>query len=128
MLHFRQRQFELAEVAFQRSLALDPDQPGVRVNQGFILIEQGRHREALALFEELTARFPRAEILLRNRATAKAGLGDLAGARADLAAAQAILPRAESARILADLSSRLGLSADVARWKQEAVKLEPIRR
>ena len=57
--------------------------------------------------------------ILRN------SMGDLRGFASDLENAQAILPRAQIAQVLAEVSRRLGDESGAQRWEEQARRLAP---
>ena len=85
----------------------------------------GRPAEGIAQLDAILERHPFAEGALRNRGLLKNALGDVRGLASDLEAAQAILPRAELARALAQINRRLGDEAGARLWEQRAALLGP---
>lgn len=111
--------------AYERALALEPGTPETRLNLGLVLSRAERAAEGLALLDELVREYPRAEGALRNRALVKLSLRDVDGFRADLEAAQSILPRAENARALASWWRQKGDAAAAAHWTAVSRGLDP---
>ncbi|MCK6448388.1 MAG: hypothetical protein L6Q99_18520 [Planctomycetes bacterium] len=116
---------EDARTSYLAARAIAPDEPAVVINLTDVLNRLGRHRESTELLDALLARHPRAESGLLNRANARAALGELAAARADLEAYLAIRPRADVARSLAELCRALG-DIDASRsWSAAAARFDP---
>ena len=84
-----------------------------------------RAQEGITRLDELLERHPQAEGAWRNRGLLKNSLGDVRGLASDLETAQAILPRAELARALAQISRRLGDESGASLWEQRASQLGP---
>ncbi len=120
-------EFEEARKAYERALILDSSSEATRTNLGLVLAETNRPKEGLAMLDALVAAKPSAVGALRNRALVKLALGDSTGAANDLERAQAILPRAEIARALAELARRAGRNDDAERRMSEARRLDPTR-
>lgn len=73
-------QYDIARVAYQRAIELDPQYPGARMNMGVNEFRRGRLREALLLFhgEEMLA--PNTELFTETaRVYARLGVADSAG-------------------------------------------------
>lgn len=116
---------DLAVAAYGRALELEPGSPETELNLALALSRVGRGAEGLALLDALLELHPGAEGALRNRALVKLAQNDLAGFRADLEAAQALLPRAENARALASYFRQQGDVQQADRWAVEERRLEP---
>ena len=114
-----------ARKSYMRALLLDPDLGESAVNLSLVLGRMNRAAEGVAQLDALLERHPFAEGALRNRGLLKSALGDVRGLKGDLEAAHAILPRAELARALAQISRRLGDEAGAQLWEQRAQLLGP---
>ncbi|MCH2106849.1 MAG: hypothetical protein MK291_09430 [Planctomycetes bacterium] len=114
-----------ARKSYMRALLLDPDSGESAVNLSLVLGRMGRPAEGIAQLDAILERHPFAEGALRNRGLLKNALGDVRGLASDLEAAQAILPRAELARALAQINRRLGDEAGARLWEQRAALLGP---
>jgi len=114
-----------AEAAYAAALALDPDLGPSATNLGLLLGKLDRHAEGLTVLNRFLERHPRAEGALRNRAVLLFELGNVAGFARDLAAAQAVRPRAENAANLAVWAEREGRADEARRWREIARTLEP---
>ena len=114
-----------ARKSYLRALVFDPGSGESTVNLALLLGRMNRAREGIAMLDELLERRPRAEGAWRNRGLLKNSLGDVRGLASDLETAQAILPRAEIARALAQISRRLGDESGARIWEQRARQLGP---
>ncbi|MBM3976570.1 MAG: hypothetical protein FJ299_06220 [Planctomycetes bacterium] len=120
-----QGEIEAARISYKRALLVDPGLEESRVNLGLLLARNGRAAEGRSLLDEVLRRHPHAEGALRNRALAWQALGDPVAMRADLAAAQALLPSASVARALAQMYAQGALDPTAASaWAAEAARLE----
>jgi protein O-GlcNAc transferase len=94
-----------AVAAFDRAVALAPEEIGARANRGSVLLDMGDAAGAREAFADLVARDPQNPAHLVSLARAEATLGDVAVADARLRAALALEPDlAEAWLALADLS------------------------
>jgi tetratricopeptide (TPR) repeat protein len=82
---------------FEASLALDPDQPGLRTDMGSALGALERHAEAIACFDQVLARYPDYLPALNNRASQRLEVQDNLGAIEDAERALALKPDLASA-------------------------------
>jgi len=114
-----------ARKSYLRALLLDPESGESTVNLALVLARMGRASEGIVWLDELLERSPRAEGAWRNRALLRNSMGDLRGFASDLETAQAILPRAQIAQVLAEASRRLGDESGAQRWEEQARRLAP---
>ena len=114
-----------ARKSYLRALVMDPESGESTVNLGLLLGRMNRAEEGIARLDELLERHPQAEGAWRNRGLLKNSLGDVRGLAGDLETAQAILPRAELARALAEIKRRLGDESGARIWEQRARQLGP---
>jgi len=114
-----------ARKSYLRALLMDPESGESTVNLALLLGRMNRAQEGITRLDELLERHPQAEGAWRNRGLLKNSLGDVRGLASDLETAQAILPRAELARALAQISRRLGDESGASLWEQRARQLGP---
>lgn len=114
--------------AYHRALALDPQRMISLANLGQYLYYQGRDTAALTMLDSALAVAPGTVTVLATRAGVRRHHGDLAGARADVDAAQRARPagdltfsEAEAIGLLAaegDSASARRRAAELARWAE----------
>ena len=114
-----------ARKSYLRALLLDPESGESTVNLALVLGRMGRASEGIVWLDELLERSPRAEGAWRNHGLLRNSMGDLRGFASDLETAQAILPRAQIAQVLAEASRRLGDESGAQRWEEQARRLAP---
>jgi len=73
--HFQAGRLEAAEQAYRAALALAPNDPAIEHNLGVIAATQGKHQNAIALFESVIQRQPRYVSAHYNRAVALLAMG-----------------------------------------------------
>lgn len=116
---------DAARQAYQRALALDPALAASATNLAPLLARAGEAAAGRRLLDELIQRHPLADTAYRNRAVVRLALGDEAGFRADLENAMRLLPDAGLAQALGRVAERRGDTAGAARWREEALRLDP---
>ena len=114
-----------ARRSYLRALLLEPEAGETTVNLAHVLGRMSRAQEGMLLLNELLERYPRAEGAWRNRGLLRNSMGDVRGFASDLENAQAILPRAQIAQVLAEVSRRLGDESGAQRWEEQARRLAP---
>ena len=114
-----------ARKSYLRALVMDPDSGESTVNLALLLGRMNRAQEGIVRLDELLEHHPQAEGAWRNRGLLKSSLGDVRGFASDLEIAQAILPRAELARALAQIKRRLGDESGAKLWEERARQLGP---
>lgn len=110
------RRIEEALPYFEKSLAHDPDQPGLRTDLGSALGALDRPAEAIACFDQVLARYPDYLPALNNRASQRLETQDNLGAIEDAGRALALKPD------LASASRFLGRAYVALRRFDEALK------
>ncbi|HEV2146825.1 MAG TPA: tetratricopeptide repeat protein, partial [Longimicrobiaceae bacterium] len=105
--HFREREYGPALEAFRRAGRLSPDEAEYRNNEGYALLRLGRHREAVAVLEEVVERHPERHVAYANLADAHLARGDTAAAVATLERLLALDPPRTRRRLAEAMLERI---------------------
>lgn len=83
---------EMALKECNEALRLQPDVPSMLDSRATVYLQMGRYAEAKADYDRALAKYPNLSASLLGRAIARFHLGDMAGARTDIAAARKASP------------------------------------
>jgi predicted CXXCH cytochrome family protein len=114
-----------AAAEYRRALELDPDLAESAVNLAPLIGRMGDLAEARRRLDELRARYPRSDAVLRNRALVRLAQEDHEGVWADLEAAMNLLEDPTLARALARLAIQTKDGRRASHWDAEARRLDP---
>jgi tetratricopeptide (TPR) repeat protein len=87
------KRMDLALSDYSRAIELNPELPAGWGGRGSLYVHESQFRKALNDLNQAVRLAPRQEIWYRNRAAARRGLGDEAGARADEEQARKLMAR-----------------------------------
>jgi tetratricopeptide (TPR) repeat protein len=111
--------------AYQRGLAVEPENVELLNSLGFSLFQQGDSQEAVAAFEKALAVDPKHQKAHNNMALASVDLGELEMAEAHYRESLAIEPQAAIYSDLGFVLARQGLTEEATEQYQKALALDP---
>ena len=111
--------------AYQRGLAVEPDNVELLNSLGFSLFQQGKSQEAVAALEKAIATDPKHVKSLNNMALASIDLGELELAEAHYRESLAIEPQPSIYNDLGFVLERQGLPEEAAEFYRRSLELDP---
>jgi Flp pilus assembly protein TadD len=125
MANERTGNYPAAVKAYERGLAVEPDNVELLNSLGFSLFQQGRSQEAVVALEKAIAVDPNHWKSHNNLALAAIDLGEIEVAEAHYRESLAIKPQPAIYNDLGFVLERQGLPDEAARAYREAIKLDP---
>jgi Tfp pilus assembly protein PilF/Tol biopolymer transport system component len=125
MANERTGNYPLAVKAYQRGLAIEPDNVEILNSLGFSLFQQGKSAEAIATLEKAIALDPKHAKAHNNMALASIDLGQLELAEAHYRESLAIEPQPAIYNDLGYVLERQGLTDEAVEQYQTALALDP---
>jgi tetratricopeptide (TPR) repeat protein len=111
--------------AYQRGLAVAPENPELLNSLGFALFQQGKSREAVVAFEKALAADPKHWKAHNNMALAAIDLGELELAEAHYRESLAIEPQPAIYSDLGFVLERQGMTEEAAELYRKSLELDP---
>lgn len=125
MANERTGNYPAAVKAYQRGLAVDPENVELLNSLGFALFQQGKSREAVVALEKAIAVDPKHWKSHNNLALASIDLGELEMAEAHFRESLAIKAQPEIYNDLGFVLERQGLTEEAVRAYRKAIELDP---
>jgi Tfp pilus assembly protein PilF/dipeptidyl aminopeptidase/acylaminoacyl peptidase len=125
MANERTGNYPAAVRAYERGLAIEPDNVELLNSLGFSLFQQGKSKEAVVALEKAIAVDPKHWKSHNNLALAAIDIGELEVAEAHYRDSLAIKPQPAIYNDLGFVLERQGLPDEAAKAYREAVKLDP---
>ncbi len=125
MANERTGNYPAAVKAYERGLAVEPDNVELLNSLGFALFQQGKSKEATAAFEKALAIDPKHWKSHNNLALASIDLGELEVAEAHYRESLAIKPQPEIYNDLGFVLEREGLQDEATEAYRKAIALDP---
>jgi Flp pilus assembly protein TadD len=125
MANERTGNYPAAVKAYERGLAVEPDNVELLNSLGFALFQQGKSKEAVVALEKALAVDPKHWKSHNNLALAAIDVGELELAEAHYRESLAIKPQPEIYNDLGFVLERQGLTEEATEAYRKAIKLEP---
>lgn len=114
-----------AENSYRKAVELDPEDPVLLIKLGFVLHNQGKHRDAITLYKETLHKFPGNHMAYGNMGLAYAALNEMEDALDTYSNACAAAPTNTTFRIMkGNILNRLGRVEEAIQEYSEALKLD----
>jgi tetratricopeptide (TPR) repeat protein len=111
--------------AYERGLAVEPENPELLNSLGFSLFQQGMNEEAIAAFEKALAADPKHAKAHNNLALASIDLGEFELAEAHYRESLAIEPQPAIYSDLGFVLERMGMIEEASEMYRKALELDP---
>jgi tetratricopeptide (TPR) repeat protein len=125
MANERTGNYPMAVKAYQRGLAVEPDNVEILNSLGFSLFQQGKSAEAIATLDKALALDPKHAKAHNNMALASIDLGQLELAEAHYRESLAIEPQPAIYNDLGYVLERQGMTDEAVEQYQKALELDP---